>query len=190
MYDATTKSDNSFKLYTVDGEDKYVIQGRAIPFDNNDFVPLGVDVIENGIYTIALAMTDGLFNNNSQDIFLEDKYTNTIHNLRQNPYIFSSDAGSFTDRFLIRYHDVSNLNSLGTIDNNTITIWTNNYINIKSDIQKISQITVYDVLGRKINSTDNLDSNVIEIPNLKSNSTYILKIKFHNEVVVYRKIVF
>ena len=190
LYDATTKSDNSFKLYTVDGEDKYVIQGRAIPFDNNDFVPLGVDVIENGIYTIALAMTDGLFNNNSQDIFLEDKYTNTIHNLRQNPYIFSSDAGSFTDRFLIRYHDVSNLNSLGTIDNNTITIWTNNYINIKSDIQKISQITVYDVLGRKINSTDNLDSNVIEIPNLKSNSTYILKIKFHNEVVVYRKIVF
>ena len=189
LYDATTKSDNTFKLYTVNEEDKFVIQGRELPFDDNDFVPLGVDVIENGIYTIALAMTDGLFNNNSQDIFLEDKYTNTIHNLRQNPYVFSSDAGSFTDRFLIRYHDVSNLNSGGNIDNNTITIWTNNYINIKSDIQKISQVTVYDVLGRKINSTDNLDSNVIEIPNLKSNNTYILKIKFQNGVVVYRKIV-
>ena len=190
LYDAITKSDNTFKLYTLDGEDKYIIQGRPVPFDNNDLVPMGVDILESGIYTIALAMTDGLFSNNSQDIFLEDKYTNTIHDLRQTPYIFSSDAGSFTDRFLIRYHDISNLNSGENIDNNTITIWTNNNLNIKSDIQRLSQITVYDVLGRKINSTDNLDSNLIEIPNLKSNITYILKIKFQNGVVVYRKIVF
>jgi hypothetical protein len=166
------------------------IDGATVIVGDRILLRAQTDNKENGIYTIALAMTDGLFNNNSQDIFLEDKYTNTIHNLRQNPYVFSSDAGSFTDRFLIRYHDVSNLNSGGNIDNNTITIWTNNYINIKSDIQKISQVTVYDVLGRKINSTDNLDSNVIEIPNLKSNNTYILKIKFQNGVVVYRKIVF
>jgi hypothetical protein len=190
LYDATTKSDNTFKIYTLEGEDKYVIQGRAVPFDHNDFVPLGVDVIENGIYTIALAMTDGLFNNNSQDIFLEDKYTNTIYNLRQNPYFFSSDAGSFTDRFLIRYHDVSNLNSVGNIDNNSITIWTNNGINIKSDLQRLSQVTVYDVLGRKINSTDYIDNNSIEITNLKRNSTYILKIILNNGMIVYRKIIF
>lgn len=190
LYDATTKSDNTFKIYTLEGEDKYVIQGRAMPFDDNDVVPLGVDVIENGIYTIALAMTDGLFNNNTQDIFLEDKYTNTIHNLRQNPYFFSSEAGSYTDRFLIRYHDVSNLNSVGNIDNNSITIWTNNNINIKSDLQRLSQVTVYDILGRKINSTDNIDSNSIEIPNLKRKSTYILKIILNNGKIVYRKIIF
>jgi hypothetical protein len=151
---------------------------------------LGVDVIENGIYTIALAMTDGLFNNNSQDIFLEDKYTNTIHNLRQNPYVFPSNAGSFTDRFLIRYRDVSNLNSGGNINNNLIAIWTNNSINIKSDLQRLSQVIVYDVLGRNINSTNNIDSNSIEIPNLKRNSTYILKIILDNGIIVYRKIIF
>ena len=190
LYDATTTSNNTFKIYTLEGEDKYVIQGRAVPFDDNDFVTLGVDVIENGIYTIALAMTDGLFNNNSQDIFLEDKYTNTIHNLRQNPYVFPSNAGSYLDRFLIRYRDVSNLNSGGNIDNNFIAIWTNNSINIKSDLQRLSQVIVYDVLGRKINSTDNIDSNSIEIPNLKRNSTYILKIILDNGIIVHRKIIF
>ena len=184
------KEHDTFKIYTLEGEDKYVIQGRAVPFDDNDFVTLGVDVIENGIYTIALAMTDGLFNNNSQDIFLEDKYTNTIHNLRQNPYVFPSNAGSYLDRFLIRYRDVSNLNSGGNIDNNFIAIWTNNSINIKSDLQRLSQVIVYDVLGRKINSTDNIDSNSIEIPNLKRNSTYILKIILDNGIIVHRKIIF
>jgi hypothetical protein len=135
-------------------------------------------------------MTDGLFNNNSQDIFLEDKYTNTIHNLRQNPYVFPSNTGSFTDRFLIRYHDVSNLNSGNYVDNNSIIIWTNNNINIKSDLQRLSQVTVHDVLGRKIISTDNIDDNSIEIPNLKRNSTYILKIKLNNGMILYRKIIF
>jgi hypothetical protein len=190
LFDAITKSDNTLKVYTVADEDKYVLQGRAVPFDDNDIVPLGIDVIQNGIYTIALAMTDGLFNNNSQDIFLEDKYTNTIHNLRQNPYVFPSNAGSFSDRFLIRYRDVSNLNSGGNIYNNSITIWTNNSINIKSDLQRLSQVIVYDVLGRKINSTDNIDSNSIEIPKLKRNSTYILKIILDNGIIVYRKIIF
>jgi hypothetical protein len=190
LYDAITKSNNTFKLYTIDGENKYIIQGRAVPFDNNDLVPLGFDVLESGIYTIALAMTDGLFSNSSQDIFLEDKYTNTIHNLRQNPYVFSSDAGSFTDRFLIRYHDVSNLSGSEDVDIKSIIIWTDNNINIKSDLQRISQVTVYDILGRKINSIDNFGSNLIEIPNLMKKTTYILKIKLLNGVVIYRKIIF
>ncbi len=189
LYDAMTKSNNTFKLYTIDGENKYIIQGRAVPFDNNDLVPLGFDVLESGIYTIALALTDGLFSNSSQDIFLEDKYTNIIHNLKLNPYIFSSAIGNFTDRFLIRYNDI-NLNNGNDFDISSISIWTDNNINIKSYIQTLSQVTVYDILGRKINSTNNIDGNSIEIPNLKKNNTYILKIKLLNGVVVYRKIIF
>ena len=190
LYDATTKSNNTFKLYTVDGEDKYVIQGRAVPFDDNDLVPLGVDVVESGIYTIALGITDGLFSNNSQDIFLEDKYTNTIHNLRLNPYIFNSDTGTYKDRFLIRYHNISTLNTEGYTYNNSLTIWTNNSINIKSDIQKIIQITVYDILGRKLNLIDNIDNNSVEISNLKRNSAYIFKIKLFNGTLICRKIIY
>jgi hypothetical protein len=173
----------------VDGEDKYAIQGRAVPFDDNDLVPLGIDVLEDGIYTIALAMTDGLFSNSNQDIYIEDRYMNTIHNLTQNPYTFPSDVGSFTDRFLIKYH-ASYLSSDENNSNTSINIWANNNINIKSDIQRLSQVTVYDILGRVINSVDDINTNVIEIPKPKSNSTYILKIKLYNGIIVYRKIIF
>lgn len=189
LYDAITKSDNTFKLYTVDGEDKYAIQGRAVPFDDNDLVPLGIDVLEDGIYTIALAMTDGLFSNSNQDIYIEDRYMNTIHNLTQNPYTFPSDVGSFTDRFLIKYH-ASYLSSDENNSNTSINIWANNNINIKSDIQRLSQVTVYDILGRVINSVDDINTNGIEIPKPNSNSTYILKIKLYNGIIVYRKIIF
>ena len=189
LYDAITKSDNTFKLYTVDGEDKYTIQGRAVPFDDNDLVPLGIDVLEDGIYTIALAMTDGLFSNSNQDIYIEDRYMNTIHNLTQNPYTFPSDVGSFTDRFLIKYH-ASYLSSDENNSNTSINIWANNNINIKSDIQRLSQVTVYDILGRVINSVDDINTNGIEIPKPNSNSTYILKIKLYNGIIVYRKIIF
>ncbi|WP_396195964.1 T9SS sorting signal type C domain-containing protein [Flavobacterium sp.] len=192
LHDATTKSNNSFKLYTLLAEEKFIIQGRALPFDNNDVVPLGVDILENGFYTIALAMTDGLFENNNQDIFLEDLYTNTIHDLKTTPYLFSSNAGSFTDRFLIKYINLSNLNTIENNWNNSITIWTNEKINIKSNLEIISDVSIFDITGRKINSFDNISSNRVEISNLikTSNNYYLIKIKLNNGVIVFKKIVF
>jgi hypothetical protein len=192
LHDATTKSNNTFKLYTIVEDEKYIIQGRALPFDDNDIVTLGVDILENGSYTIALGMTDGLFNNSNQDIFLEDMYTNTMHNLRISPYSFSSNEGSFTDRFLIRYNNTSNLNTIENNWNNTITIWTNGTINIKSNVEIISDVSIYDFTGRKIDSLHNVNSDSVEISNLikTTNNYYLLKIKLNNGVIVHKKIVF
>lgn len=191
LYDATTKSDNTFKLYTVNEEDKFVIQGRELPFDDNDVVPMGVDILESGTYTIALAMTDGLFSNSSQDIFLEDNYTNTVHNLRQNPYTFYSEQGSFTDRFLIKYKNTSNLNTSETNWYDTILIWTKGKIHIKSTVENLSDVVIYDITGKQIESFNNIFNNYIEIPKLiNTNNKYILKIKLHNGMIVYKKIIF
>ncbi len=192
LYDATTKSNNTFKLYTVFAEEKFTIQGRALPFDDHDIVTLGFDILENGSYTIALGMTDGLFSNSSQDIFLEDMYTNTMHNLRISPYSFFSNEGSFTDRFLIRYINTSNLNTIENNWNNTITIWTNGTINIKSNVEIISDVSIYDITGRNIDSSHNINSDSVEISNLikTKNNYYLFKIKLNNGVIVYKKIVF
>ena len=137
-------------------------------------------------------MTDGLFNNSNQDIFLEDMYTNTMHNLRISPYSFSSNEGSFTDRFLIRYNNTSNLNTIENNWNNTITIWTNGTINIKSNVKIISDVSIYDITGRKIDSLHNVNSDSVEISNLikTKNNYYLLKIQLNNAVIVYKKIVF
>ena len=73
-----------------------VIQGRQLPFDPEDQVPLGINIPENGNYTIAISAVDGMFENSTdQDIFLEDTYTGIIHDLRNSPYSF---YGRFTRR--------------------------------------------------------------------------------------------
>ena len=190
LYDAIAKTDTTYKLYTVQGEDKFVIQGRSLPFDATDKVLLGVDIIENGTYTIALAMTDGLFSDASQDIFLEDKYISTTHDLRQSPYTFTSNAGSFQDRFLIKYQNDSSLSIEDENYANSITLWTNETLHIKSNNLPISQITVYDILGRKINSIEDCSTNTIEITNLAINNAYIFKIKLSNGLVINKKVLF
>ena len=47
---------------------------------------------------------DGLFEN--QDVYLEDKLLNVIHNLKIN-YEFSTEAGTFNDRFQLRFSPVA-----------------------------------------------------------------------------------
>ena len=79
------------------------IQGRPLPFDDSDLVPLGVHLNIAGNYKIAISFADGLFVDNSSHIYLEDKLLGIIHDLRQAPYDFTSATGTFDTRFILRY---------------------------------------------------------------------------------------
>src|SRR5690606_13078576 len=95
--------DGSSLYSRIDGiEARYVIQGRALPFDVYDVVQLGVYIIEAGNYQISLANSDGLFAE-GQQIYILDKYLNQIHNLTESTFEFHSEAGTFNDRFDIIY---------------------------------------------------------------------------------------
>src|SRR5690606_27902472 len=95
--------DGSSLYSRIDGiEARYVIQGRALPFDVYDVVQLGVYIIEAGNYQISLANSDGLFAE-GQQIYILDKYLNQIHNLTESTFEFHSEAGTFNDRFDIVY---------------------------------------------------------------------------------------
>jgi hypothetical protein len=52
---------------------KLVIQGRALPFLDTDLVPLGFATPLATTCTIALGQFDGLFADESVNIYLEDK---------------------------------------------------------------------------------------------------------------------
>ena len=80
------------------------IQGKGLPFVDNDVIPLGYKAAIRGSYSVAIAAVDGIFNEN-QDVYLEDLQTNTIHNLSQSPYTFQSEIGIFNNRFVLRYKD-------------------------------------------------------------------------------------
>src|SRR5690606_27225691 len=100
LYDGHNLSETSMQFYSLIDEDEMAIQGKALPFVDSDTVPLGLVIPQAGNYTIAINSLDGLFDNDSQDIFLEDIYLGIIYDLRSAPYSFNSGPGSFNDRFV------------------------------------------------------------------------------------------
>ncbi len=86
----------------------YTIQGRSLPFDDFDVVPLGFRAITPGSFTVSLASFDGLFAQ-GQDIFLKDNLTQTQHNLKDSDYTFVSNQGEFTTRFEVVYRTSMNV---------------------------------------------------------------------------------
>lgn len=141
------ESDNSVGFYSLAQDKKLAIQGRALPFSESDFVPLGFNVPIAGSYEIALSDFDGLFAN--QSIYLEDKLTGVIHNLKQSNYSFESAAGNFNSRFVIRYTNTLLQVDELVVDQDQIIIYkNNNQIIINSAASEILNATIFDMTGR------------------------------------------
>lgn len=87
LYDSSTIDSNPYiDFYSVNSDKNLTIQGRALPFVNTDEVPLGYRTAVAGQFSISIDHVDGLFLSTSQDIFLKDLTTGTIHNLRNGAY--------------------------------------------------------------------------------------------------------
>ena len=186
--DAPLYSLSSNKIYTVNRNENFIIQARKLPFNNFDTVPLAYNVLNNGNYKIAINTVDGIFTN--ENIYLEDLLLNTTHDLKLAPYSFSSSAGNFNDRFILKYCNTS-LSNYEFASNNEIKILTSEKISIQSSSLKIKKVEIFDLLGRKIDSYENFNSKFKTLNNLnKSNNTYIIKTTLENDVVVNKKIIF
>ena len=190
MYDAFVRLDGNQNFFSLIEDTKVCIQGRPVPFDNSDLVPLGVSIASSGNYTIAIAFVDGLFSDTNQNIYVEDKLLNVIHNLRTAPYNFTSVLGVFNDRFVLRYTN----NALGndefdSLQNVVVTTQTQQ-ITIKSEIEKITSVVVYDLLGRELVNKTKLNDNEIVLSNINAkNQALIVKIILENGKVETRKII-
>lgn len=143
----------SVSLYSLVGSTTLAIQGRPLPFNNLDEVPLGFNAATTGTFTINLYNFDGLFNN--QNIYLKDVLLNTIVNLKNGSYSFSSNSGTFNERFVLVYKDrnrsSSNYNDENkkndTSLNNIILFKPNDEIHIDAGTTVIQSIKVFDLRG-------------------------------------------
>ena len=163
--------DSSSVIYNYLDNEKYVIQGKTLPFVDTDIVPLGIKINDLGIYTINLETKDGIFT--SQNIYLKDKYTNTIQLLDASGYTFNSASGVFNDRFEIVYQN----NVLGneTFNSSTMIVFVNanNEIEISSPKETIKAVELYDVVGKRIYNNENINSG-----NLIINKQFDTKVVF------------
>ncbi len=103
-FDAESFNSNKYiDFYSVNGSNNLSIQGRKLPFSSQDRVPLGYRTTVEGTFEIKIANVDGALLN--QTIFIEDKETGIIHNLKNGSYSFITTKGTFNDRFMLVYVD-------------------------------------------------------------------------------------
>ena len=179
---------NVITFYTTVETKKLSIQGRALPFDVNDTVPLGYKSTINGTYTITLSDFDGLFT--SQNIYLEDTVTGEIHDLKNSSYTFATTIGTFENRFVLRF----NTNALGVIkfDSNSVVVYNNTTgLHITTGNVLMKNVRLYDVTGRLIASRDNINASETLFTNLPTTQQVLLvQITAENGEKVTKKVVF
>jgi hypothetical protein len=196
-FDGRDLSGNSYtSFYSVNQNDKLTIQGRALPFDNADVVPLGYSSLLGGYFTITLDSADGLFTD--QNIYLEDKKLKVFHNLKNGAYSFFSFLGTYDNRFVIHYNQGSNkthkfqeYNLPDSVDNQVIISAENDQININSLEQIIDQVFVYDLNGKQIYEKQKVNSNEFSTSKLVFNKQLlVVKVILQNGKTVSKKNIF
>ncbi len=193
MYDAQANLKANFSIYSLlEGFDRHVIQGRSLPFDQNDQVPLAIKIPSNGNYTIAIKDVDGFFNNSNQPIYLEDKQTNFVHDLRLSPYYFTSTSGEFVQRFVLRYTNQTLGNDQFEVSDNSVRIYaSDNSIVINSNIEPIKAYEIYNVLGQTLISKKQLKVNKTEETSLqKGSQALIVKVILENGKTITKKVMY
>ncbi|MFV5687617.1 T9SS sorting signal type C domain-containing protein [Flavobacterium sp. ZT3R25] len=194
-FDGQSFDGNKFvDFYSVNESENLTIQGRALPFDENDKVPLGFSSTIKGVFSIAIDEVDGLLA--SQDIFIEDKKSNCVKNLKEGAYSFSTEAGVFNDRFILRYTNTNTNKTLGkdtfnTLENIVLVSKDKNELKIKSELENIKRITVFDLLGRKVFDKGGIESNEFNILNSTLNKqTVIVKITLTTGQIISKKVIY
>lgn len=177
-------------VYSKVGDTKLAIQGRGLPFDVNDQIPLVYKSTVAASYTIRLSMFDGLFE--SQDIFLEDKLLNVIHNLKGSDYTFTTAVGTFENRFVLRYTNTTLGVNNPVFDDNTVVVYRNGLgLVVNSGAVNMAQVTVFDIRGRQLaaqNQVNNTETIFTTLPDTQQ--VLLVKIKADNGEEVTKKVVY
>ncbi|MDR6966765.1 autotransporter-associated beta strand protein [Flavobacterium arsenatis] len=190
-YDGESFGGNRVTLYSLLADEKMVIQGRALPFNNQDQVPLGYKTTLTGSLKISIDHYDGLFE--GQDIYLEDLLLNVVHDLKNSDYTFTTIPGTFNNRFVLRYLPNETLSNPELEKNpSSIMIWKNqDDLNVKSTFPDIRKITIYDILGRKVFEQDDVNESQFSTSNVVyGQQTLIVKVELNDHTIITKKVIF
>jgi hypothetical protein len=180
-----------YSLVEQDGK-HLVIQGRGLPFAATDLVPLGYRATAASTYEISLSDKDGLFADDLVGIYLEDTLLNVIHDLRQSPYQFVTEAGTFNSRFVLRYNNgFLAINPVDFNENNVVVFKQNDQIHVETSLVKMKSVRIFDLQGRLIIEKNNINSQSAMLQHVGlANQVLMVQITSVDGSVVSKKIIF
>jgi len=183
----TMPSGNPVSIYTMIGNDDFAIQGKSLPFNDTDIIPLGYNTAISGNLSIGLDDFDGLFS--QQDVYLFDRVVNTMHDLKTGAYNFVTSAGTFNDRFELRFNTQAlGINNPVQVANEVKVITAENQLQVIAPAIAITKVEVYDILGKLLVSQNNLNTNLFETTSLNvTPQVLVVKVTLENNQIVVRK---
>lgn len=187
-YDCFFAPRGKVSLYSLIDQKPFIIQGRPLPLDINDQVPMGINIVSNGSHTIAIKKTDGIFVDDV-NIYLQDLALNVIHDLKQSPYTFTANKGIVDNRFVIRYTNSTLSNGeFETLANTVIVSGSNGVLSVTSQRENIKEVMVYDVLGRELLRATGVEALNFTRSNItQSNQALIVKVKLESGILITKK---
>ncbi len=182
-------NDSAIALNSFLNNEEFVIQGRSLPFDGTDVVPLAFKTDLAGEYTIAIDHVDGLFSG-SQAVFLKDNSTGIETDLKAGAYAFTAAAGVDNARFSLKYQKTLGINA-SVFNDNSVAVYKNKgTIHIKSSGSTIDNVKIYDISGRLIFEKSKVNANDTTIESAKlGNQVLIVEITSENQIKVSKKLV-
>ena len=185
-------NDNQTALTSSLKGEEFVIQAKGLPFDSSDTVPLSFKAEQAGSFAIAVDHVDGLFLGN-QEIILKDLKAGTEQNLKAGSYTFTSDAGTFKNRFEITFKTSQTLDvNAPSFDENSVIIFNQNgSLNVSSSKNTIKNIRVFDIRGILIAEQKDVNANTASIKNVTaSKQTFLIQITSDDNKTVTKKAIF
>ena len=192
-YDGKALINGNLNLYTVvetaNDTLNLTIQARGA-FANTDRVKMGYQATVAGSFTLSLDHTDGRFSE-GQNIYIIDNITGTTHYLTDGAFTFTSEIGTFNDRFTVAYAPD------GALGTETPVLEAKEIIVYKSGKQvkieapaDINTVTVYDMLGKTIFQKSNIDGTSFATTDLNVTAQVIVvQITLDNQQVISKKII-
>ncbi|WP_282123286.1 T9SS sorting signal type C domain-containing protein [Algibacter mikhailovii] len=184
-------------LYTniINDGGKYTIQGKAINSINEDeVIQLGfsTSITVDTEYKLSIDHLQGDFLN-SNTIYIKDNALDTIHNLTDSDYSFTSEVGEFNERFEIIFKEEAALSlDENNVEANTlriVSLYGDAFLFKTSDHLSIKTVAIFDLLGRQLYDLKGTKSaETYSLSNL-SKATYVVRVQLSNGAVITKKII-
>lgn len=191
-YDSKYLATNNASFFSVLGGQQYALQGRALPFSTTDVVPMGYKAVTAGSHTLALDHVDGLFLTAGQAIYIKDNVANTVHNLLDGAYTFTTGVGTFLNRFEIVYaNEAMGVNDPVLTADNLMVYKDGNAVKINAGSFEMAEVSIFDMRGRLIAGRKNINATETTMTNITTQQQIlIVQVKTAQNGTVSKKIVF
>jgi hypothetical protein len=197
-YDAprNLSTDNASILYSIiEGNNKkFSIQGKTInSLNKNEVITVGfkTEIDVPTIYTLSIAQLEGAFLNENP-IYLKDNLLNTLHNLKESNYNFTSIVGEFNNRFEIVFNENALSSSDQAITNKSLSIFELQNGNVQFKLSgniAMNSIQIIDLQGRVLyHLKTGGNTKTYNLSNL-SHAPYIAKVILVNGTIITKKVV-